>query len=181
MNVLAMSGSLRTASYNRKILQIAKKHAVALGATVEELDLRELDLPMYDGDIEEKGMPESAVRLKRAIETADVILLATPEYNRSISGALKNAIDWASRGGNSWEGKVVAPMTASPGPFGGVRAMLHLREILSQEGARIVMKPEIMIGKVAEALTESGEFTDEKMDAKMKELVQNSITLAERK
>ncbi len=108
LNVLAFSGSLRTDSYNRKALQAAKKIAAAAGAIVNELDLRQLALPIYDGDIEAAGMPESALRLKAAVEASDLLLIASPEYNSSISGALKNAIDWLSRGKNSLDGKIAA-------------------------------------------------------------------------
>lgn len=114
IKVLVISGSLRRDSFNRKLLNVAKKMAAELGAEVSEADLKELSLPVYDGGIEAQGMPESVQKLKAAVEATDVLLIASPEYNHSISGALKNAIDWLSRGENSLDGKLAAIFGASP-------------------------------------------------------------------
>lgn len=114
LKVLAISGSLRRDSCNRKALQIAKKIAADWGAEISELDLKTMNLPIYDGDIEAQGMPEAVQKLKAAVEATDVLLIASPEYNHSISGALKNAIDWLSRGENSLDGKLTAIFGASP-------------------------------------------------------------------
>src|SRR5690242_9096612 len=113
VKVLAVSGSLRRESFNRKALTIAKQLASELASDVREADLKELALPIYDEDIEKQGMPESVARLKDAVGAADVLLIASPEYNHSIPGGLKNAIDWLSRGGNSLDGKVAAIFGAS--------------------------------------------------------------------
>ena len=121
LKVLGISGSLRKYSYNRKALQIAKKIASDLGAEVSEADLKELNLPIYDGDIEAQGLPESVKKFKAAVEVNDVLLIVSPEYNYSISGALKNAFGWASRGGNSFDGKWAVIFGVSPGAFGTLR------------------------------------------------------------
>ena len=92
LRVLTISGSLRTESYNRKALQVAKSIAADLGAEVHELDLRKLNLPIYDRDIQNQGMPESVQKLKKEIEASDVLIIASPEYNYSVSGALKTPL-----------------------------------------------------------------------------------------
>src|SRR3989338_10591742 len=138
LKVLAISGSLRSESYNRKALQVAKEIAIDLGAEVTELDLRELDLPIYDKDIQDQGLPESVRKLKKTVESTDVLMIASPEYNYSVSGALKNAIDWASRGGNSLNGKVAAVFGASTGRFGALRGQFQLRQILASVNVLIL-------------------------------------------
>src|SRR5690349_2107491 len=118
VKVLAISGSLRRESFNRKALTIARSLAAEFTSEIQEADLKELALPVYDEDIETAGMPESVTRLKAMVGAADVLLIASPEYNHSIPGGLKNAIDWLSRGGNSLDGKVAAIFGASNGPYG---------------------------------------------------------------
>lgn len=178
LKVLGISGSLREASLNRKAIQVAKKIAAEAGAEVNEVDLR--GIPMYDQDIEDKGFPESVETLRAAIEKADVILIASPEYNYSISGAIKNAIDWVSRGGNLLKGKTVAIFGASPGAFGTVRMQPHLRYVLQALGVYILPKPEVQIMNASEAFDEEGNLTNEKSYEKLKELVENTLDFAEK-
>ncbi|MFQ5676888.1 MAG: NADPH-dependent FMN reductase [bacterium] len=178
LKVLAISGSLRTGSYNRKALQVAKTFAQEAGAEVEEIDLRELDLPMYDGDIEARGLPENVKKLKAAIEKVDVLLIASPEYNYSTSGALKNAIDWASRGGNSLDGKVATIFGVSPGLFGTVRGQFHLRHVLMALNAFILPQPQVFIKNAAEVFDSDGSLTDVKTAEKLKNLVVRTLGFA---
>ncbi len=135
--ILAFSGSLRAESWNQKLVRVAAEGARAAGAEVTVLDLRELGLPLYDGDLEQKhGLPDSAKKLKALMIDHAGFLIASPENNSSLSSALKNAIDWASRpapGETSlacFRGKIAGIMAASPGALGGLRGLVHLRAIL---------------------------------------------------
>src|SRR3954465_11244079 len=138
VRIVAVAGSLRGASLNRKLLALAGRDAEALGAVVEVLDLKALALPVYDQDVEDAGMPESVVRLKESIHRAQGLLICTPEYNASIPGGLKNAIDWASRPGaipNPFRDKVVLVMGATGGASGTRGVQPHLRQSLAALGA----------------------------------------------
>lgn len=177
LKALAISGSLRTGSYNRKALQIAKKIATDLGAEVQELDLRELNLPIYDKDIQDQGLPESVQKLKRAIESADILLVASPEYNYSVSGALKNAIDWASREGNSFDGKLAAIFGVSTGGFGTLRAQAHLRQILQSVNVFILPQPQVLISRAESAFNPDGSFSDPKNLETLKTLIEKTLKL----
>lgn len=137
MNILAISGSLRRGSYNTAAL----RHAVDLAPDGMKIEIHPLNgLPMYDFDVEESiGFPEPVDAFRRAAAQADGLLIASPEYNYSITGALKNALDWLSRGGDDapWKRKPVAIFGVG-GRFGTLRSQLHLREILLHAGCRIV-------------------------------------------
>lgn len=181
LKVLAIAGSLRAASYNRKLLQIAKKFALEAGAEAIEIDLRELALPIYDQDIEDKEFPASAQRLKDAIVVCDVLLIATPEYNHGIPGGLKNAIDWASRGTpRALKGKVAAIFGASTGQFGTVRAQLHLRQILSSEGVFILPIPTVFVSNADSQFKDDGSLVDEKLEEKLLKLVNETLVFAKK-
>lgn len=180
LKVIALCGSLRKDSYNRKALAIAKKIATDAGAEVTEFDLRELNLPMYDGDVEAKGFPESVQKIRSAAEQAHVFLFATPEYNASTSGALKNAIDWLSRAPKMLPGKVAAVFGATTGMSGTVRGQMHLREILADTGLILLPKPVVLIRSAATAFTEDGQFTDPKTHASLKELIEKTLDLAKK-
>ena len=180
LNILAISGSLRTASYNRKALQVAKRIASDLGASVTEIDLRDLNLPVYDQDIQDKGLPESVQKLKTAIEAAEVLLIASPEYNYSIPGGLKNAIDWASRGGNSFKGKVAAVFGMSNGRMGTVRGQEHIREILFGLSVFVAHRPLVYIGPAPDVFNPDWTFKDPQTAEKLKELIQNALALAQK-
>jgi chromate reductase, NAD(P)H dehydrogenase (quinone) len=136
--LLAMAGSTRAGSTNQRLLDLAVAAARDAGAEVTAIRLREFDLPLYDGDLEATDFPAKADQLRALFIDHDGFLIATPEYNGSISGVLKNAIDWASRPrpGESmvalpaFRGKVAGIMSASISPFGGLRSLMHLRQIL---------------------------------------------------
>lgn len=159
MNVLGISGSLRRGSYNTMALRAAQKLAPA-GMTITITDLR--PIPMYDEDVRTAGLPAPVQALKDQVRAADAILLVTPEYNFSIPGVLKNAIDWLSRPPEQpFDGKPLAIMGASPGPVGTARVQYHLRQVMSALNAFIVNKPEVFIGNCASKFNEKGELTDE--------------------
>lgn len=159
LDVLGLCGSLRTASFNGAALRLAGA-ALPASMTLQTFDWREL--PLYDGDVEAQGMPPLAVALKERIARADAVLIATPEYNFSIPGGLKNLIDWTSRGGgNPWRHKPVALLSASAGPLGGGRVQYDLRKVLLCLEALVMAKPEVFIGAAAGKFDTAGNCTDE--------------------
>lgn len=160
MKVLGISGSLRKASLNT----MALRAAVALapeGMSIGMADIR--DIPLYDEDARSAGgEPLAVARLKAEIAEADAVLIATPEYNFSIPGVLKNAIDWVSRPpGAVFDGKVVGIMGASPGVLGTARAQYDLRKMMVFLNAFVVNKPEVFIREAAGKFNADGELTDE--------------------
>lgn len=166
--ILALSGSTREGSYNTKLVQAAAEGARKAGAEVTYLALRDLDLPMFDEDLEKsKGLPERGRRLKEAMRASHGLLIASPEYNSSISGVLKNAIDWASRPEpgqpplSAFNGKVAGLLAASPGALGGLRGLTHLRAILGNINV-IVLPGQFALSKAAEAFAEDGTLKDAK-------------------
>ena len=165
MKILAFAGSLRDGSFNRKLVAIAAE-ALRGKADVDLLDLREVAMPPYDGDIEAKeGLPEGARLFKQRIAAADALLICSPEYNWSIPGTLKNVIDWASRGeGNPFKGKVAQLMGASPGVYGAVRSALALRQVLCAL-AVFVLPATVQISRAGEAFDPSGHLIDPKSQA----------------
>ena len=159
MNVIGISGSLRKGSFNTAALRAAQGLAPE-GMTIERAEIG--DLPLYNDDVRAAGFPPPAERLRAQIAAADAVLLVTPEYNYSISGVLKNAIDWASRPPNQpFEAKPVAIMGASPGLFGSARAQYHLRQMLIFLDAMPVNRPEVMIGQAQNKFDADGNLTDE--------------------
>lgn len=136
--ILAFAGSLRAGSYNKMLIKYAIRGAQAAGGDVTAIDLKDFPLPVYDGDIEEKeGLPANAIKLKELMWKHDGFMIAAPEYNSSISGALKNVIDWTSRQVNPQEvylscfiDKIAVLMSASPSALGGLRGLVHVRAIL---------------------------------------------------
>ena len=159
MNVIGISGSLRKGSFNTAALRAAQGLAPE-GMTIEVAQIG--DLPLYNDDVRAAGFPPPAERLRAQIAAADAILLVTPEYNYSISGVLKNAIDWASRPPSQpFEAKPVAIMGASPGLFGSARAQYHLRQMLIFLNAMPVNRPEVMIGQAQNKFDADGNLTDE--------------------
>lgn len=169
VNILGIAGSLRKGSFNRAALRAAQQSA---GDGVS-FDTAELDgLPLFNQDLE-TPLPEPVQRLKAKIAAADAVLFVTPEYNYSISGVLKNAIDWASRpyGQNAWDGKPCAIMGASVGMLGTGRAQYHLRQMLVFLNMYPLNKPEVMIPFAAEKFDAQGGLKDDKTREKIRELV----------
>lgn len=175
--ILAFAGSLRENSYNLRVLKAAIAGAENAGAEVTLIDLKDYPMPIYNEDEHKaRGFDTNALRFQQVLSAHDGLLLASPEYNGSLPGGLKNAIDWASRTsdqfkmGEVFKGKVAAIMTASPGSFGGIRCLAHLRAVLSILGIN-VLPSEIAVsfaGKMFEG--ESETMTDEKMKNLLEEL-----------
>ncbi|AVM75360.1 NADPH-dependent FMN reductase [Magnetospirillum gryphiswaldense] len=157
--ILGIVGSLRKESYNRAALRAARELAPE-GVVVKLIDLH--NIPIYDQD-DEMAPPASVLEFKRQILAADAVLFTTPEYNYSIPGGLKNAIDWASRpyGDSAWTGKPAAIMGASSGNLGTARAQYHLRQILVTLDMPTVNQPEVMIGNAASRFDQDGALTDQ--------------------
>src|SRR5438105_4005565 len=169
--ILAFAGSMRTESFNKKLIKVAIKGAEAAGAQVTYLDLRDLALLLYDGDVEaSSGLPPGARKFKDLLIANDGLLISSPEYNSSISGVLKNAIDWASRpdgaepGLKGFENKVAVLMSASPGALGGLRGLITVRSILGNIKT-IVLPEQVAISKAAEAFNPDGALKDAKQQA----------------
>lgn len=175
--ILAFSGSLRDDSYNKKLLKIAIKGAEAEGAEVSYIDLKNYPLPLYNAEIEEsEGLPLNALKLKELMMKSDGFLIASPEYNSSISGALKNMIDWVSRQETPQEtylccfiDKVAAIMSASPGGLGGLRGLVHLRSIL-ENIYTYVLPVQKTIPNAAEAFDEHGNLKNAEQQKAVEQL-----------
>jgi chromate reductase len=155
--LLGLCGGLRRASTNRLLLAEAMR--LYAPAAWEEGDIR---LPLYDGDLEEaEGIPPGVTRLAARIAAADGVVIATPEYNKSLPGVLKNALDWVSRvPGNPWEDKPVAIVSAADGRAGGDRSQFALRLCLTPFRPRLISGPEVMIAGSSQAFGPDGQLTD---------------------
>jgi chromate reductase len=170
MRVLGLSGSLRRDSRNRALLRAAAAH-LPPGARLEPWE-RLAELPAYDEDLDTTRAPEQVRALREAIAAADAVLFATPEYNASLPGALKNALDWASRPfpANALRDKPVAVIGASTGLFGAVWAQAELRKVLATIGAR-VLERELPVGQAHEAFGPDGDLRDPELRAALGEIV----------
>lgn len=156
--LLGISGSLRRESFNTAILGSL---AEALGDKAELRVFTLNDVPLYDQDLDTDTPPAAVTALREAIGEADGIVIASPEYNHGVSGVLKNALDWASRpyGRATLTGQPVFVLTSSPGAVGGARAHANLNETLAAIGARVVLRPQAVVGAVHEKMTD-GRLTD---------------------
>jgi len=167
--ILALCGSLRTGAFNMKLLELAAAEARAQGAEVDVVEPKSLgQLPFYDGDVEAQGVPAPVKELRNRLAAANGLLIASPEYNSSIPGGLKNALDWLSRPPERlFQEKWVGMMGASPGLFGTVRMQPHLRQSLAGLGAH-VLPAQVHLPRSMEAFTPEGKLKDE---ARHKEVV----------
>lgn len=170
MRVLGLSGSLRRDSHNRALLRAAAA-ALPPGAELVEWD-RIAELPVYDEDLDAATVPESVRALREAIAGADALLIATPEYNASLPGGLKNALDWASRprATNPLRGKPAAVVGASTGLFGAVWAQAEARKVLQTIGAE-VLERELPVGQAGEAFAPDGSLRDPELRAALEQTV----------
>ena len=173
IHILGIAGSLRRQSYNRGALRAAIELAPE-GATVEVFELD--GLPAFNQD-EDQTPPAKVVDLKKRIREADAILFVTPEYNYSIPGVMKNAIDWASRpyGDSAWNGKAAAIMGVSVGGIATARAQYHLRQMMVFLNMFPINQPEVMIGNAGEKFDKDGNLTDEKTRDYIRKLLQNLV------
>jgi len=159
IKIVALVGSLRQGSLNRALLREAIAAAPA-GVEVEILEIS--DIPLYNGDVQDQGFPESVTRLADSIRQADGLVIVSPEYNYSISGVLKNTIDWLSRVPKQpFAEKPVGLMGASMGAMGTVRAQNHLRQVLICLNGLVMNKPEIYVGTAHTKFDEQGKLTDQ--------------------
>ncbi|HYF49256.1 MAG TPA: NAD(P)H-dependent oxidoreductase [Planctomycetota bacterium] len=177
--ILAFAGSLRAESWNKKLVKIAINGAKAAGANVTYIDLRDFPLPVFDEDLEKAdGLHPNARKLKDLFLANDGLLISCPEYNSSITAALKNAIDWVSRPvpGESalqcFDGKVVSLMAASPGALGGLRGLVTVRSILGNIKC-IVLPDQVAVPKVHEVMNPDGTLKDAKVQSSIEALGAN--------
>jgi len=178
MRILGISGSLRRGSHNRALLRAAAA-SLPPGATLEVWDDLAA-LPAYDEDLDRDPVPEPVAALRRAIADADVVLIATPEYNASLPGALKNALDWASRPwpDNALRGTPVAVIGSSTGLFGAVWAQAEVRKVLKTIGAD-VLDAELAVGLADEAFGADGRLADPGMQQSLETIVRDLVGACE--
>lgn len=182
--ILAFAGSTRLDSLNRKLLAAAVALARKKDAHVTAIELADYEMPLYNGDYErEKGLPDSVKRLKALMLEHDRFLIASPEYNSSISPLLKNTIDWCSRPETEaaatlacFDGKIAGLLSASPGRLGGMRALRHLREILSNIGV-LVVPEQFSLSRAGSAFDEAGLLQDSRASSRIEEVIQQLISV----
>jgi NAD(P)H-dependent FMN reductase len=172
--ILAFAGSMREDSVNKKLIKIAVAGARKAGAETTLIDLSDFRMPLYDGDLEAKeGVPKIAQQLKKMMIEHDGLLIASPEYNSSIPGVLKNVIDWVSRPEEgekvdlpAFRGKVVAIMSASPSGWGGLRGLVTLRSMLENIHC-MVLPSQVTVSHAYDAFTPNGQLKDVSLEERV--------------
>lgn len=166
IRVLVIAGSTRSEAFSKKLARAAVRSVEQAGAQATLVDLREYPMPLYDGDLEAAGgLPEHAVRLRELLKAHDALLIASPEYNSSIPAVLKNALDWLSRphapepGASPYSGKVAALLSSSPGALGGLRGLVHLRQVLQNVGCMVITE-QFALGNAGSAFAADGALAD---------------------
>jgi chromate reductase len=170
LRIVGFAGSLRIGSYNRRLLE------AAAAQTPEGMDVVMFDLapiPLYNADQDGETKPPAVEKFKAAITEADAVVIATPEYNHSIPGVLKNALDWASRpaGRSPLAGKPIAVMGAARGQWGTIRGQAHLRDVLNATKSHLLIKPEVLVPKVAQVFDENGRLADEALRRRLYDML----------
>ncbi len=159
LRILGIAGSLRKGSYNAAALRAARELAPA-GMSIETFDIA--PIPLYNEDVKQQGFPSAVQELRRVVKEADGLLLVTPEYNYSVSGVLKNTIDWVSRPPEQpFDGKPIAIMGASMGTLGTARAQYHLRQMFVFLNGHVMNRPEVMITQAQTKFDAEGKLTDQ--------------------
>lgn len=185
-HLVAFAASSRAGSWNQQLLTAAVDAARAAGATVDVVDLRALALPIFDQDLQiAEGIPASARDFKQRLTASAGFLIASPEYNSSLSPLLKNALDWASRSETedepplvAYRGKIAALFSASPSALGGLRGLVHLRSILGTIGV-LVLPDQVCLTKAHEAFdATSGKLSDQRRQAQVTALANSLVTTA---
>jgi len=181
--ILAFAGSTRIDSFNKKLIKIAADGARGAGAEVTLIDLRDFPLPLYDGDLEQRdGLPSAARKLKGLMLSHQGFLISSPEYNSSISGVLKNTIDWTSRQDEGeiplacFKNKVAGLMSASPGGLGGLRGLVHVRAILGNIGV-LVIPDQIVVAKAHEVFNPDGTMKNKDQEEQVTKIGANVTKL----
>lgn len=185
--ILAFAGSAREGSFNKRLVRLAARAAEEAGGQATLLDLRDLPMPLYDGDLEAReGLPVNARRFKQALASHPGWLLACPEYNGSVTPLWKNAIDWASRSEGSEEaplaafrGKAAALFSASPGALGGLRGLVHVRSILGNVGV-LVLPEQVALPHADTAFLPDGSLSNEKKALTVSKLAAALVDLVRR-
>ncbi|MBI2389253.1 MAG: NAD(P)H-dependent oxidoreductase [Deltaproteobacteria bacterium] len=180
MRVLAFAASRRASSLNRRLIHLAAEIAGAKGADVDLAEFGEFEMPIYDGDVDhDSGLPRGALELKRRVIAADALIIATPEYNYSISGALKNAVDWVSRARPMpWRGKSLYLLSASPSAMGGIRGLWQTR--IPFEGCGALVFPDMFaLPHAHEAFDENGRLKDHALAERLEKELSGFVRLAE--
>ena len=187
--ILVFAGSARRDALNKKLARAAAAFAREAGGEVTLVDLDDYPVPLYHGDLEAaEGMPANALRLRELFLAHDALLIASPENNSSVTALLKNTIDWLSRdlgdgrgaasGLAPWKGKVAALMAASPGAFGGVRALPHLRQILATLGVT-VLGSQVAVPRAHEAFDEAGALKEPRVAKSVSALARSLVEAAQ--
>ncbi len=179
MKILGISGSLRAASLNSRLLEAARR-LLPEGAEMEIFSSL-ADIPLYNADIDGDAKPQAVQALQQSIAACDALLFATPEYNYSIPGVLKNAIDWASRPAfkSVLARKPAAIVSASPGPLGGVRAHAHLRDVLAGTLTPVFLAPAFVLGSAQNAFDDAGRLVDETAQQRLTRYLAEFVDWAE--
>lgn len=171
VRILAFAGSTREGSFNKKLVRVVAEGARAQGAEVTIVDLRDLAMPLYDGDLEERdGLPENARKLKDLFLSHQGVLLSCPEYNASITAVLKNSLDWVSRPApgekplECFHDKVCGLVAASPGALGGLRGLVVVRALMAHLGC-LVVPQQVAVSRAHEAFDDTGKLKDAKQEA----------------
>ncbi len=179
--ILVFAGSTRTGSFNKQLALAAHRLVQEAGAEATYLDLRDLQLPLYDGDLEAaEGLPAGARRFKELLKSHDGFLIASPEYNSSVTAVLKNAIDWASRSEGdegslvAFSGKVAALVSASPGALGGLRGLVHLRSILGNIQV-LVIPQQLAVSQAHAAFGEDGNLVDARQQSTLTAIAKSLV------
>lgn len=181
--ILVFAGSTRQGSFNKQLARLAAREVAASGAEATFLDLREFPLPLYDGDLEAgEGPPEHAFRLQEIMAQHHGLIVASPEYNNSISAVLKNTIDWVSRtprvrGANPFAGKPAALISASPGSLGGLRGLDAVRNVLNTVGM-LVLPSMVAVGHADQAFTPDGSLKDVELAQRLRDLAAETVRLS---
>lgn len=178
-NVVAFSGSTRKESINKKLIAEAANFAKDAGANVTVIDLKDYPIPFFDEDLEKQGMPEKAKEIRKLMMESQVVIIATPEYNGSISGVLKNVIDWTTRtergepSRDAYKGKKFILLSASPGQSAGATALAHLKSIVQRIGGTVVY--EYALPNSFDAFDANGHLKDQQSTHNLKQAVQNAV------
>lgn len=185
--ILFLAGSVRKGSINKTLASLAANMAEDAGADVTLIDLKDYEMPLYNGDLEkEQGLPENAKKLKQIFIEHDGFFIASPEYNSSYSALLKNTIDWLSRPHkdnelplSAYKGKVAALGATSPGALGGLRGLVALRMLLGNIGVTVI-PPQIAIAAGFKAFDSEGKLVDDNQQKMLRSVVDELIRVADR-
>ena len=183
-SVLVVAGSTRTGSFNKQLARAACKLAETAGHRATFADLREFAMPLYDGDLETaSGLPAGAIALRALVQQHDTLLVCTPEYNASLPAVLKNALDWLSRpyaaepNVSPFKNRVAGMLASSPGALGGLRALVHLRQVLMNLGL-LVITEQFALGNAGAAFGPDGALLDGRQATAVMGIVQRAIQVA---